>query len=280
MSVSVVLPVGGVDDDLGLQLAALSEQSFDRDFEVVLSLNSPDRSQSDALDRLVSQQEHLNCRVVDSSDVRSASHARNVGAARADGDVLAFCDGDDIADQGWLQHLVARVEPGVAVGGFLEEDLLAVPGQEEWRPPATPDSLPTFLNHPFLVSANMAVTRHAFEQVGGFDTTLTRGEDIAFSWDLIELGIEMAYCPEAIMYYRHRKGLWPMMKQHYLYGIGFSQILARRGPPGSDGSASLGALRPNNQKVDKKSIPYVLRRGSIASGRVVGLVQERAAQRS
>lgn len=280
MSVSVVLPVGGVDEDLGLQLGALADQSFDQPFEVVLSLNSADKSHASALERLVSDHDRLSCRVVDSSDLRSASHARNVGAAKADGEILAFCDGDDIADDGWLKHLVGDVDSDTAIGGFLEEELLAVPGQEGWRPPATPDALPRFLGHPFLVSANMAVTRDAFERVGGFDTTLTRGEDIALSWDLIELGVRLAYCPEAIIHYRHRKGMWPMMKQHYLYGIGFSQILARRGAPGADGSASLRSLRPNNQRVDKKSIPYVLRRGSIASGRVVGLVQERAAQRS
>ncbi|MDH4074289.1 MAG: hypothetical protein OEW29_00005, partial [Acidimicrobiia bacterium] len=70
-----------------------------------------------------------------------------------------------------------------------------------------------------------------------------------------------------------------MMRQHYLYGRGFSQILARRGVPGGEGSTGLRSLKPNGQPVAHIGPVYFLRRGSIAVGRVVGLVSERAARR-
>jgi glycosyltransferase involved in cell wall biosynthesis len=214
--------------------------------------------------------------------VRSASHARNVGAAAASGDLLLFCDGDDVADPAWMSELVAALGQHRAVGGHLEEELLAIPGQEHWRPPATPGALPTFLGQPFLVTANMGVTREAFELAGGFDTSLVRGEDIALSWDLLDHGVELAYASGAIIHYRHRKGVVPMMRQHYLYGRGFSQILCRRGMPGDEdngGGGGLRALKPNSQRVDRLSPVYFLRRGSIAAGRVVGLLEERAGRR-
>ncbi len=284
-TVSVVIPVGRVDDDLPLQLEALADQSFEDPWQLVLSLNSDDPAQRRALDHLLegcgngAGSSATTTTIVDSSAVRSASHARNVGAAAADGELLLFCDGDDIADVGWMAALVGALEHHRAVGGYLEEQLLAVPGQEGWRPPATPGALPTFLGFPFLVSANMGVRRSEFQAVGGFDTGLIRGEDIALSWDLIERGVELGYVGEAIIHYRHRRGLWPMMKQHYLYGRGFSQILARRGVPGqAEGSAGLRALKPNNQRVDRKNLPYYARRGSIATGRVLGLVSERVLQ--
>lgn len=282
-TVSVVIPVGRVDDDLPYQLEALGGQSHQGPWELVLSLNSPDPGERRALDELLArvlpEAGGTAPTIVDSSSVRSASHARNVGAGAAAGDLLVFCDGDDIADEDWLTTIITAWDPGRAVGGHLAEDLLAIPGQETWRPPATPGALPTFLGHPFLVSANMAVGREAFEAVGGFDTTLIRGEDIAFSWDLIERGIELHYAGDAVIHYRHRRGLWPMMHQHYLYGRGFSQILARRGVPGAgSGSGGLRALKPNGQAVDTKGLPYVARRGSIAVGRVVGLVAERLLQ--
>jgi hypothetical protein len=175
--------------------------------------------------------------------------------------------------------MVVALGAAGAVGGHLEERLLSIPGQESWRPEATPGELPSFLGHPYLVSANMGLRRNAFDKVGGFDTTLIRGEDIALSWDLIEAGVDLAYAPKAVMHYRHRKGLWPMMRQHYLYGRGFSQILARRGVPGDTGTAGLRSLKPNGQSVAQLSLVYFLRRGSIAAGRVVGLVAERAVQR-
>lgn len=281
-TVSVVIPVGRVDDDLPLQLDALARQSYDGAWELVLSLNTDDVAERQALSRLVEQHRPEDARftveIVDSSATRSASHARNVGADAASGELLLFCDGDDIADEDWMVELLAALDSADAVGGFLEEDLLAVPGQEDWRPPATPGALPRFLDFPYLVSANMGVARSVFHAVGGFDITLIRGEDIAFSWDLIERGTELAYAPDAVIHYRHRRGLWPMMKQHYLYGRGFSQILARRGVPGDQGSGGLRALKPNGQAVATKNLPYFARRGSIAVGRVVGLGAERLAQ--
>ena len=121
----------------------------------------------------------------------------------------------------------------------------------------------------------MAIWADEFHAVGGFDESLLRGEDIAFSWALLSRGIELGYAPGAVMHYRHRKGLWPMMKQHYLYGRGMSQILARIGTPEAEGgSRSLGSLRPNGQRVEKMSSVHVLRRGSIAVGRLVGLALE------
>lgn len=276
----MVVPVGSVDRELEQQLDALAGQTLDRRWELVLSLNSPDRSAEADLERLlaahVDRGAGFDPVVVDSSGLRSASHARNVGAEAASGRLLLFCDGDDIADPDWAQHMTAALQgERRAVGGHLDEDILAVPGQEDWRPPATPDGLPTFLGHPFLVSANMGLHRADFEAVGGFDVTLIRGEDIALSWDLTERGVVLGFCAEAVIHYRHRRGLWPMMRQHYLYGRGFSQILARRGVPGDAGGAGLASLRPNSQPVARKNLAYVARRGSIAAGRVVGLIDER-----
>ncbi len=288
-TVSVVIPVGRVDDDLPLQLEALVNQSYEGQWELVLSLNTGDPAERQALDRLMEEvtsddrdgdggmrAERMKVTVADSSDLRSASHARNVGAAAASGELLLFCDGDDIADEDWMMSLLDALVDQRAVGGCLEEGLLAVPGQEDWRPPATPGELPSFLGFPYLVSANMGVHREVFEVAGGFDTSLLRGEDIALSWDFVDAGVELGYVPGAVIHYRHRSGMWPMMKQHYLYGRGMSQLLARRGYPGSDGgSTGLRSLKANNQPAGRKNLPYFARRGSIAVGRVIGLLAER-----
>lgn len=275
--VSVVVPVGYVDDLLPLQMRALAAQDYLGSWELILSLNSPEPAERTRLEALLERFEELPWRIIDSSDLRSAAHARNVGAAAAGGELLLFCDGDDLADPGWMSALVAALDgPAVAIGGHLDEERLAIEGQAHWRPPATPDALPTFLGHPFLVSANMGIERTAFEKTGGFDTSLIRGEDIAFSWALLDLDLELDYCADAVMHYRHRRGMRAMMHQHYLYGRGFSQLLARRGVPGGEGPAtSLANLKPNSQPVARKGLPYFCRRGSIAAGRLVGLVIER-----
>ncbi len=278
-SVSVIMPVGGVDRYLPLQLDALQRQRHAERWELVISLNSGEPGERSSLRALLASRRSLPARVVVADEARSASYARNVGATAASADRLVFCDGDDIADGDWLREIVAALDGAEAVGGHLAEELLAIPGQYRWRPPATPGALPTFLGHPYLVSANMGLRRAAFELVGGFDTDLVRGEDIALSWELTDRGIELAYAPKAIVHYRHRQGLVPMMKQHYLYGRGFSQLLARRGVPGAGSTTGLRALRPNGQPVAHKGLVHLLRRGSIATGRLVGLIEQRRADR-
>lgn len=270
--VSVVIPVGSVDDLLPLQIAALEAQTFDGAWELVLSCNTDDDAAIDALGVLAAAFEAAPARVVDSSDVRSASHARNVGAREARGDLIVFCDGDDEAEAEWLATIVAAMAPSVAVGGHLAEERLQVPGQEHWRPPATPGALPSYLGHAYLVSANMAVFAADFEAVGGFDETLLRGEDMAISFALADHGVELRYEPGAVIHYRHRKGLRNMLRQHYLYGRGMSQIILRgRLPEGDQGSM----FRANGQRPEKQSLVHILRRGSIAAGRLVGIAEEK-----
>ncbi len=275
--ISVVMPAGSIEPELDLQLEALAAQSFAGSWELVVSLNTADRAARLALDEALERFDELGAGstpavVIDSSAVRSASHARNAGAAAAKAPLLAFCDSDDIAHPDWLNAISESLQANDAVGGFLEEQRLGVSGQENWRPPATPGSNPSFLGHPYLVSANMGVRASAFHAAGGFDESLIRGEDIAFAWALIRNGVKLGYSPEAVMHYRHRKGLRPMLKQHYLYGRGMSQILATHGvPDGAGKSATL--LRANGQSVDQISAVHILRRGSIAVGRLVGLAQ-------
>jgi GT2 family glycosyltransferase len=273
--ISVVVPVGAVDDPLAEQLGALVGQDTERPYEVVLALNAPDSSIRRDLDRLVDRIDDDRVRVVDATDRRGAAHARNVGAREAKGDLLVFCDADDVAQPGWLDGMVDALERHDAVGGRLVDFGLSG-RQAAMRPPATPDDLPTFLGVPYIVSASLALPRDLFDAVGGFDEELVRGEDIALSWSLIDAERSLGFAPDATVMYRHRPGLPAFVKQHYLYGQGMAQVLARYGVPGeAEPTTGISALRPNGQPGGRRSWVGVVRRGALACGRVVGLVKER-----
>lgn len=274
IEVSVIMPVGSVDPALESALDHLEAQITSFQWELVLSLNSSDPADRRSLAAQVGART-IDARVIDASQVRSASYARNTGANHARAEKLAFCDGDDQAEPDWLQNLIDALEPGTAIGGHLGEDRLVVEGQENWRPPATPGVLPAFLGADYLVSANMALWAEDFAAVNGFDSELIRGEDIDFSWKLLERGVELRYEPTAVMHYRHRAGLRSLLQQHYLYGRGMAQVLARRPPPGSEDTGSR-MLKANGQKVEHQSVVHILRRGAIAAGRVRGLLDDAA----
>lgn len=273
--VTVVIPVGVVDGHLPAQLRALAAQTGAPRFEIVLAVNTTAEADREAIESARSEAGGSSVRIVDASARRGASYARNAGAAAAGGAILAFCDADDLVHPGWLGALAAALEGVDAVSGRLVE--FAEPGPlPKWRPPATPGDLPTFLGVPYLLSGNLAIRRELFEEIGGFDEDLTRCEDIAISWRLLQSGRRLGYAPDAVIDYRVRSSLSGMVRQHYLYGIGMSEVLLRIGRPGSDRTGAGSLLRPNNQAGGLASPAALLRKAALGAGRLVGIVRERS----
>ncbi|MBI4882709.1 MAG: glycosyltransferase [Actinobacteria bacterium] len=275
MDVAVVIPVGSVDDALRRQLAAVVSQTGVVLREVVLSVNTATPEVVAAVASAVDECNDKRVCIVDSAAVRGAAHARNVGAAATTSAAIAFCDADDLVHDGWLAALVGGLTGFDAVSGAVVD---VFPDQRiaHWYPAATSGSLRTFLGRPYLLSGNLAIRRAAFVAVGGFDENLTRCEDIAISWALLRSGHSIGHVDAAVVDYRHRSGVLAMLRQHYSYGRGMSEVLRAFGTPpvvGREGSARLGILRPNNQHVSRTSVGGVLRRGSIAIGRLRGLVR-------
>lgn len=276
-SVSVVIPCAGASPQLEAQLRAVLAQDCEFPFDVVLSVNTADPARIGAVDEVVDAIGEARLRTVDSSDRRGAAHARNVGAAAASGELLAFCDDDDLVHDGWLAQLIGALERLDGVSGPCIR--ISPPRQQHWRPPATEGQLPTFLGIPYILSGNFAVYRSAFLAVGGFDESLSRCEDIAIGWALQNAGFEIGFEPGAAIDYYDRAGLKALLKQHFLYGQGMAEVLANYPKPGQGGerTSTLGQLRPNMQKAPL-NIVGVLRKLSTAAGRLFGLVQTRRAR--
>lgn len=281
---SVVVPVGVVDNALTRQLRALTLQESAPHFEIVLSRNTADHDAARRLDRLVGEFGDDRVRIVVATDHVGAAYARNVGAQCARGETLAFCDADDVAHPAWLARLSAALGHYDAVGGRLIDRGLSKQLQQA-RPPTTPDKLPSFLGVPYIPTCSLATRRTVYEAVGGFDETLVRCEDIAFGWVASTKGFTLGFAKDALLDYYHRPGVLPMLRQHYWYGKGMSQVLKRYGLPQADGWSSptgIGLLRPNSQPGEPgqhRSVAWHLRRASLGAGRFVGLVQERTYRR-
>jgi GT2 family glycosyltransferase len=275
--VGVVIPVGSVDSALAEQLRAVLSQRLDESFEVVLSRNTP--LQAEHLERMVTDIGDSRVRIVDSSDRRGAAHARNIGVQSVYGQRVAFCDADDLVHPGWLAALMGGLTTHDAVSGRVV-DVFPDERMAAWHPPATPGHLPEFLGVPYVLTGNLAVRRDAFVAVGGFDETLTRCEDIALGWALLRAGHTVGYIEDACLDYRHRAGRWAMLRQHFFYGRGMSEVLSRYGVPGAAAGARSGVarlLRPNAQPTARRTAMGTLRRVSIGLGRLTGLLPRRRA---
>jgi len=270
-----------VDELVAAQVQAVDLQRSEHPFEIVLACNQPGAKARADLEDLARAAGSPRVRVVPAADRRGAAHARNVGVAHAQGDLLAFCDADDRVHDRWLDPLLRGLDEFDAVGGRLHD--VRDDRHVHIRPPATPDGLPTFLGIPYIVTASMAVRRAAFETVGGFDEDLVRCEDIALSWSLLASGCRLGFVADSNADYTHRTGLRQLLWQHYLYGRGMSQVLLRYGKPNGrqwEPQSGMALLRPNAQPGGARTFAGTLRRCAIAAGRVVGIVEQRLSRRS
>lgn len=269
--VAIVIPVGGIDAALERQLRTVSEQQLSVPFEVVLSLNTPEPTADSAMQDLLRRHGDGRVRSVSSADRRGASHARNVGVTATEAEYVLFCDADDVTHPGWAQALFDALHGHAVVGGHTND--VAPKGSQRWRPPTTPGGLPAFLGVAYPASGNLGVRREVFEELGGFDESLLRCEDIALGWRAKDAGYEVAYVPAAILDYHHRSSFARMLRQHFFYGIGMSQVLVRYGVPGASGPtpSRLSLMKPNRQPAPR-SLATFARRGAMALGRLTGLV--------
>ena len=149
------------------------------------------------------------------------SRARNHGAQKAKGDILAYLDDDALAKPGWLRALVHEFEDPavVAVGGRVvpvggeSESRQAgqlrgsyLPGEVRLEVDRNSEDWFAKTNFGALgIGTNMAFRRSVFERWPGFDPRLGRGtlldvgeETYAFA-ELVKLGYKAVYTPQAIV---------------------------------------------------------------------------------
>jgi GT2 family glycosyltransferase len=234
--ISVVVPVYDAMPWLVDQLAALAGQSCATEWEVVVADNgSTDDSPTIAREFAT---EHPAFRVVDASARRGPGAARNTGVGAARGDCIAFCDADDVVQEGWLEGLVAALDRAEVVAGAFDFRSLNGGGPAVPRPAST--SQFGFL--PGGLGANLAVRRAAFEEVGGFDEDLRVGEDIDLCWRLQLAGGRFAVASDAVVSKRDQPGPDGVFRHGLTYGRSVPVLYRRHRAAGARPDLA-GALR-------------------------------------
>ena len=176
---SVVIAAHNAVHTLGAQLAALGAQDYPGRFEVIVADNGSTDGVADYLARHEAR-ERLGLRCVDASGRPGASHARNIGISSATGDLVAFCDADDVVRPSWLRNLAVAAGRCTLVTGAVETGTLNSETVRRWMPMPPPDrplEVPGFLR--IAMAANMACWADALRKVGGFDESYRNGYEDA-----------------------------------------------------------------------------------------------------
>jgi GT2 family glycosyltransferase len=166
----------------------------------------------------------------------SRSLARNAGVAAASGDRIAFIDAECEADPGWLAALINCLERSPVVAGPVRLRLPDRPGVLERF-----DALWRFHQREHVerdgwaASANLGITREAFEAIGGFDPAYRYiGEDVDLCLRVGAAGFPIGFCPDAWVTHP-AEGSWDaLLRRGYRQGWAMTQHFHRLPGPVGD----------------------------------------------
>lgn len=225
LDLTVVIPAFNAAGTLAEQLEALSQQTFEGSWEVLVCDNGSTDDTSAVVAAFATRVPGL--RRVDASQRRGPSHARNRGAHEAQGSLLLFCDADDIATPTWVAEMAAGLSRADAVAGSGEYARLNTHYADhgEIVPPLW--GLPALPGMPAASSQNLGVRAQVFADIDGFDEALSVGEDADLCWRLQLAGHELAAQPDAIMHVRDRQTLRAIWRQAYQWGAAEKQLTHR-----------------------------------------------------
>jgi glycosyltransferase involved in cell wall biosynthesis len=204
MRVSVVIPAFDAEATVGAAVSSALWQTY-RDFEVVVV---DDGSRDSTRDIASSFPEPV--RVVSQENAGVAA-ARNRGIAEAQGELIAFCDSDDVL---LPQHLEALVAVYDGHGGIATSNCYWLyPGgihvartRYKGRFPGPERQRGAILEQNF-VSTMSLFPRALLEEIGPFDTELQVAEDWDFWLRAIFGGHRVALQPKPLALYRRGTGL-------------------------------------------------------------------------
>lgn len=234
--VSAVVPLGEANRSLTATLGALLAAGVG---EVVVVADGVDPSLA-----LAGVPSGAPVTVVHLHARRGPAGARNAGAARASGDVVAFCDSDCVPEGAWLDTLLRHLaDPAVALvaarvghrsgrgqchapvpAGRLERF------EQTWAPldqGGAPALVRAHGRVAWVPSACVVLRREAFSAVGGFDETLATGEDVDLCWRLEAAGWRLRYEPSAQASHGTRPGLSAWLRQRFGYGASAGPLAVR-----------------------------------------------------
>jgi glycosyltransferase involved in cell wall biosynthesis len=280
--ISVVVPVLNRAELLPDQLDALQAQDYEGDWEILVADNGSTDDTAAIAERLLHR--HPRGRVVPAFGPLCASYARNAGAARAQGDFLAFTDADDVASPRWLSELARAAPDGDIVAGGVDLEALNDELARSWHPISPRDrAMRGFRFLSFASGLNIGIWTDVFRRLGGFDEGTRIGEDIELSWRAQLASHRLRLAPEAVVHQRLRSEIGAQARQHLEYGAAGPSLYRRfrrsgaRRPPARDTLRTWGWLA-----LTWPAIPWSRRvrgrwsvEGGVSFGRIAGSLRNR-----
>ena len=206
--VSVIIPTYHDWHRLRVCLDALKHQTYDRNrYEVIVVNNAVDEPPADL-------------RLPDSwmleVEPKPGSYAaRNRGIRVSHGEILAFTDSDCIPDPEWIEEAARILRQGAnRVAGRVElfyKGIRLTPAELYEKAFAFRQEKNAAAGS--AVTANMLAWRYCFTRTGVFNEALMSGGDYEWGIRAHELGLNIAYVSEAVVYHPARATIRELVKK-------------------------------------------------------------------
>ncbi len=238
MDYSIIVPVFNRPDEVRELLDSLTKQTL-KDFEVIIVEDGSTITCKDVCDQFADILA-LHYYYKDNS---GPGQSRNYGAERAQGEWLIVLDSDVVLPEGYLQ----AVNSSLSTHSSTKID--AWGGPDAAHPDFTPIqkaisySMTSFfttggirggkgkkLDKFFPRSFNMGVRREVYAKLGGF-SKMRFGEDIDFSYRIVEAGHQTQLLPSAWVWHKRRTDFRKFFRQ--VFNSGIARINLTKRHPGT-----------------------------------------------
>ncbi|HBB31421.1 MAG TPA: glycosyltransferase [Cyanobacteria bacterium UBA8803] len=224
--VSVIAPIYNGEADLPDLIRCLLSQTYpaERVEYLLVDNNSSDRT-ANLLEAAAveAQSRGVKLHPLTENQIQSSYAARNQAIKVATGEILAFTDADCRPLPQWLSLLVAPFADSKV--GLVVGEVSALPGKTLLEKHAERQGTMTqkdTLAHPFCPygqTANLAIRRQVFEEVGLFRPYMTTGGDADMCWRIQrQTPWQLYFAEAAIVQHRHRATIAEFKSQWQRYG--------------------------------------------------------------
>ena len=236
MKYSIIVPVYNRPDEVDELLESLSNQTL-KDFEVIVVEDGSVKPCKDVCDKYAG----ILALHYYAKENSGPGQSRNYGAERANGEWLIVLDSDVVLPEGYL----AAVDSAIS---HQTSDFAAFGGPDAAHPSFTPVqkaisySMTSFfttggirggkakLDKFYPRSFNMGIRRDVYLELGGF-TKMRFGEDIDFSYRIVEAGYHPRLLPDAWVWHKRRTDFRKFFRQ--VYNSGIARINLTKRHPGT-----------------------------------------------
>lgn len=235
MKYSIIVPVYNRPDEVDELLESLTQQTL-KDFEVIIVEDGSIKPCKDVCEKYAN--------ILDlhyyAKENSGPGQSRNYGAERSNGEWLIILDSDVVLPEGYLEAVEKSLASSTSIAAWG--------GPDAAHPSFTPVqkaisySMTSFfttggirggkakLDKFYPRSFNMGIRRDVYLKLEGF-TKMRFGEDIDFSYRIVEAGYMPRLFPEAWVWHKRRTDFRKFFRQ--VYNSGIARINLEKRHPGT-----------------------------------------------